>query len=349
MELKRTFHAVGQGAFYSECFQDKNGREIFNVVYDCGTSSSNNYLFKAIDDFAKEKNSIDFVFVSHFHGDHVNGINRLLGQCKAKKIVIPLMHLATFVEQYIFNIIDSGTVVNAANEFIANYYLGEDERIVRIPLFGNEGGDSEDGIPYLNIENYQSKVTQKLGDFWEYIPFNIRDNRAIDFLNSFMKDYPDLYDAFAKMDRDGIDTVNAYFSVKEKVDEMETYYKVFFHNLNESSMAVVSIPIENLCQNEAFCLYTGDYPFRVPRFYEQLRDYYNAQWNEIGTMQVAHHGASNDNPQPLFDRKRDYVVCYGIGNRYGHPGVNTIENIIGSKSQPKLVTQWCNYCQSIVF
>ena len=138
MELKRTFHAVGQGAFYTERFYEGE-TSVFNAVYDCGTSSSNNYLFKAIDDFAKEKNSIDLVFVSHFHGDHVNGINRLLGQCEAKKIVIPLMPLATFVEQYIFNIIDSGAVTNAANAFIANYYLGEDERIVRIPPFESTG------------------------------------------------------------------------------------------------------------------------------------------------------------------------------------------------------------------
>lgn len=348
MELQRTFHAVGQGAFYSECFQDKNGKDILNVVYDCGTSSSNNYLFRAIDDFAKERNSIDLVFVSHFHGDHVNGINRLLGQCKAKKIVIPLMQLATFIKQYIFNIIDSGTVANAANEFIANYYLGEDERIVKIPHFEYEGGDADERIPYSYIAYYQSKVTQKLGDFWEYIPFNIKDNRANDFLNSFMKDYSDLYAAFANMDRDSIDAVNAYFSVYENVEKMEAYYKRFFHNLNESSMTVVSKPIDNLCQNEAICLYTGDFPFRVPLFYKQLKGYYNVQWNEIGTIQVSHHGASNDNPRLLFDRKREYVVCYGIGNRYGHPGVKTIESIIDSKSPIRWVTQFCEYSQTII-
>lgn len=33
--------------------------------------------------------------------------------------------------------------------------------------------------------------------------------------------------------------------------------------------------------------------------------------------------------------KRDYVISYGIGNRYGHLGVKTIENIVDSKSQPR--------------
>jgi len=347
MKLKRTFHAVGQGAFYSECFQDESGEKV--IVYDCGTVSSKNYLFKAIDDFAKGRESIDILFVSHFHEDHVNGISELLGRCEARKMVVPFMPLATFVEQYVFNIIDSGTVANSANEFIVDYYLKEDDRIIKIPPFEYEGGDLEEGIPYSNIKNYQAKVTQKLGDFWEYIPFNIKDNRANAFLGGFKIDYPDLYAAFVKMNKDGIDIVNAYFSTKAKIKEMETYYKRFFPNLNESSMAVVSKPIKNLCQKEASCLYTGDYHFRVLRLCRQLRYYYSAQWDEIGTMQVAHHGASNDNPKSIFDRKRDCVICYGIGNRYGHPGVKTIENIIDSKSQPRCVTQFCNYSQSVVF
>ena len=259
------------------------------------------------------------------------------------------MPLAAFVEQYVFNIINSGTIANSANEFIVNYYLGENDRIIKIPPFEYEGGDSEDEIPYSNIKNYQAKVTQKLDNFWEYIPFNIKDNRVNAFLDSFKKDYPVLYEAFVKMDKNGINTVNTYFSTKEQINKMETYYKRFFPNLNESSMAVVSKPIKNLCKKEASCLYTGDYPFRVLGFCKQLRYYYTAQWDEIGTMQVAHHGASNDNPKSLFDRKRDCVICYGIGNRYGHPGVKTIESIVDSKSQPRSVTQFCNYNQSVVF
>ncbi len=318
-------------------------------MYDCGTLSSKNYLFKAIDDFAKGRESIDVLFVSHFHEDHVNGISKLLSKCEAKKMVVPFMPLATFVEQYVFNIINSGTAANSANEFIVNYYLEENDKIIKIPPFEVERGVSEDGIFHSNIKSYQAKFIQKLDDFWEYIPFNIKDNRVDAFLNGFKMNYPDLYKAFVKMDKNGINTVNAYFSTEKKIKEMEAYYKTFFPKLNESSMAMVSKPIENLCQKEASCLYTGDYPFRVTDFCKQLRYYYSAQWDEIGTMQVAHHGASNDNPKSLFDRKRDCVICYGIGNRYGHPGLKTIESIIDSKSQPRCVTQFCNYSQSIVF
>ena len=36
--MTRTFHPVGQGAFYSEVFSLEGGEE-FTVVYDCGTES----------------------------------------------------------------------------------------------------------------------------------------------------------------------------------------------------------------------------------------------------------------------------------------------------------------------
>ena len=37
MKVKRTFHPVGQGAFYTETFLDQKGGQV--VVYDCGTET----------------------------------------------------------------------------------------------------------------------------------------------------------------------------------------------------------------------------------------------------------------------------------------------------------------------
>ena len=71
IKLKRTFHAIGQGAFCSECFQNESGKEVFNIVYDCGTLSSKNYLFKAIDDFAKGRESIDVLFVITIYSNNI--------------------------------------------------------------------------------------------------------------------------------------------------------------------------------------------------------------------------------------------------------------------------------------
>ena len=84
MKIIRTFHPVGQGAFYTEVFQDKDDT-CFVVVYDCGTETGNRAMDKPLEDQITEfKRSIgsnpkiDILFISHFHADHINGLNSLL-------------------------------------------------------------------------------------------------------------------------------------------------------------------------------------------------------------------------------------------------------------------------------
>lgn len=38
MTMTRTIHPVGQGAFYTECFEDDV--RAYNIVYDCGSETS---------------------------------------------------------------------------------------------------------------------------------------------------------------------------------------------------------------------------------------------------------------------------------------------------------------------
>lgn len=39
--VKRTFHPVGQGAFFTEQFYDNSQKKLlYNVVYDCGSKST---------------------------------------------------------------------------------------------------------------------------------------------------------------------------------------------------------------------------------------------------------------------------------------------------------------------
>ena len=87
--IKRIFHPIGQGAFYSE--QHEN----FNIVYDCGTEWKNREK-KSIDKMIKQSfgkdDEIDILFISHFDYDHVSKIKVLRDHVKIiKKVVMPLL------------------------------------------------------------------------------------------------------------------------------------------------------------------------------------------------------------------------------------------------------------------
>lgn len=108
MEIRRIFHPVGQGAFYSEVFFDQKGGQV--VVYDCGTETGINAmqipLDKQIDLFKSSfvrNQQIDILFISHFHADHISGIDRLLANVKVKATIIPMLDWATLTLTRVWN------------------------------------------------------------------------------------------------------------------------------------------------------------------------------------------------------------------------------------------------------
>ena len=87
---QRIFYPVGQGAFYSETH--KLGDRTFTMVYDCGSSTlKKNEMVKIIENAFAENSIIDVLFISHFHADHVNGIELLAKRCKIKLVIMPLI------------------------------------------------------------------------------------------------------------------------------------------------------------------------------------------------------------------------------------------------------------------
>ena len=81
----RTFHAIGQGAFYTEFFED------FIAVYDCGSNNNIDLIRKRINATFEEGTKIDAIFISHLHEDHVNGLEYLLDYCQVHRLFLPLL------------------------------------------------------------------------------------------------------------------------------------------------------------------------------------------------------------------------------------------------------------------
>jgi len=81
---KFKFWNVGQGLFYTGSLF---GGE-FNFVYDCGGKSSKAVKL-LINEYLKTTTTIDALFISHFHNDHINGIEYLKHKCRIKELFIP--------------------------------------------------------------------------------------------------------------------------------------------------------------------------------------------------------------------------------------------------------------------
>lgn len=84
------FHPVGQGLFSSGELIFKNSSTAkFNWVYDCGTTSSQKLMKRAIDNFSRYKDKLDLVIISHFDHDHISGIVQLLNDIGTHDLMLP--------------------------------------------------------------------------------------------------------------------------------------------------------------------------------------------------------------------------------------------------------------------
>ena len=92
MKVTRCQYPIGQGCFSSGRIQGTQGEcgqaVDFRYIYDCG-STNQRPLRAAIDGYRKRTPSVNALFVSHLHVDHVNGIDRLLGAVRVNTVYIP--------------------------------------------------------------------------------------------------------------------------------------------------------------------------------------------------------------------------------------------------------------------
>lgn len=85
-----TFHPVGHGLFYTGKITDYEGKT-FNIVYDIG-SKDLKVIGKEVLEYTNNiDGSVDLLFISHLHIDHISGLNDLLKNTKVKAIILPYL------------------------------------------------------------------------------------------------------------------------------------------------------------------------------------------------------------------------------------------------------------------
>lgn len=272
MNMIRTFHPVGQGAFYSEEFLDENEKCIFRAVYDCGSlkycklqNNSNGSCLKRqhienrVRDAFSDDHGIDVLFISHLDDDHVNLIPCLeaFQRRRIRRVILPLL---TVEERYMLTghyLIRSrsrrisgvlNSIINSPEE-----YFGNNTKVTFVrPTDGErsvvENEMGEDGVGIDDLQQEVPSLTEILignGSSdneqmprWLLIPYNHKPER-----------YSDLKDELENVLGKGFQIENLKdpdFVIKNLKD-LRRCYKVLQDGINRNSMALYSGPRDGAC------------------------------------------------------------------------------------------------------
>lgn len=374
MKVVRTFHPVGQGAFFSERFyEEDNPQAKYNIVFDCGTSWGTILKAKKVVTQAFDKNDkIDYLFISHLDYDHVSLVNTLMDSVdrKVRNIVLPLVNKDE---------VRIGINLN----FIANHQETEDflRRILDYLDGYNNGQDTHIEFIGGNDNNAQSigngkGITLRFKDGepdWVLIPRNIsarsRRDELLDNLDKMLAD-TDFRDEASKFGMpdvgNGEELLNRLLD-KEYVDgiirnkklrnAIKFAYEKVAGGVNVNSLLLYSGPatddscymmcpmypnmFKRMRYRRAGCLYTGDSNCDIDGWKSGL---YSDVWHNIGTIQLPHHGSlkSFEVKKNNIDRAYYFPVSCGSTNSYGHPSGKVLAYLMRMDGMPQIVTEMAN-------
>ena len=367
MGITRTFHPVGQGAFYSEKFETKNG-DTFTIVYDCGsTTLPKERLDCKIKTAFPKDSKIDILFISHFHADHINGIELLKNHYKKiETVILPeltpeakvLLKIVYFLENDPFD----KTSYEKFEQLIddpASFFGEERTQIITIKPVDEESRFNDEQLSEpIDISEVTGNKTFPSGtnfshsqvEHWFFIPFNYKQEER-------RKQFEDAL-AAKEIQLESLNDINAITKQKKLIKKA---YESIDGDLNENSMILYSGPKENsifeisylasrsfsffrsfcCCRcsslSQAGCLYTGDIDWTVGNLFGGLSKFLNC----IGTIQVPHHGSRHNFDRSLLDLPElsCAIFSFGSNNTYGHPADSVVEEVVQKGILPCFVTE----------
>lgn len=365
----RTFHPIGQGAFYSERFYE--GREcVYNIVYDCGVETVQERHKKVVRSSFSKDDSIDYLFISHLDTDHISLVKTWKESVgRIKNVVLPYIDRKSVALQYSLSLLSGDSNVWSFWKSIKDVIDGgpntDETRFIFV------GGD------FPSLVSHRSGKPLDLGNGdpdWVFIPYNRNQERKSDLDDQLTLL---LADPVFKREIDGLglalgslaDLKNALISdtfaelidnriIKKKLQEA---YQRVTGTINGNSLLVYSgpsvecdgdsytfryrryrffpfYPEENLWYHVA-CLYTGDSDFDLVSYEQDL----GGRWNNVGTIQLPHHGSLDsfqyERNKEKFDRYFVFPISCGETNRYGHPSGKVLSFLFSMDCVPIIITE----------
>jgi len=321
---KFEFQNVGQGLFYTGKIDD------FNFVYDCGSNSKIKYLQKAIENYKSNylhEKIIDLLVISHFHQDHVNGLEELLKGIKVKCVIIPYYsqverlvlalngsNLPTwyyrFIQQPISYLLEKNVekIILIRSRTI-EYNISKYDIMSKKPLVINHK-------KILDYKDFSSNIeSNQLIKYWKFKFFNyeIEKHILIDFKKHINENFK--HTAISEIIVD-----------KKSREKLRILYAKKFKNMNHTSLAMYHGPVNsdysyhfyssnkslssnkyilrNHIGNDFGHLLTGD--INLNNNYTEFKNHFNDFTKYISFVQIPHHGSKYNWNSKILD---DLLIC----------------------------------------
>ncbi|WP_369582293.1 hypothetical protein [Kingella oralis] len=285
LKLVRTFHPVGQGAFYSERFY-LNDNNIANIVYDCGSDTCKKTHPKIKSEIEKLKDSnIDILFISHFDEDHINLIHELKSCVKEiNKVVMPLLDnkeidFLTTVYEFILSANEykffKKLIKNPEEIFIDSIIIKvkpvpEEENNTlseELPEEINSSKEINSGHPIILKKHSTIHLSTKIK--YGYIPYHFYSKEKIDKRrNAFLK-----YLGATEADLKNIELND------EEIKKIKDAYNELEGSMNNNSLIIYAgiLHPHNLIDAELSCYINSNYKYN--NRYSLLRCYFCNTWH----------------------------------------------------------------------
>ena len=375
MNVTRTLHPIGQGAFYTEKFE-YDGQQC-NVVFDCGGTEK--FIEKEVKGYCDSlpcdneslKPTIDAVFISHFHEDHVNGLETLLNKAEVKCIFLPLLNKSDVYALSLSFVEKLGDPLSLYSKLVESAISGEDLAWDRNSDKKIKAGDTEgNGNEEYDLESDDSRteipsgtsIKLKNSTPWIFKTFNFgnaKGQREEQLKKALEKEnitsLTDLVDKW--QDTQYQENIRkCYDSVS---GSMNTNSMVTYSGLGKNDFTVTNCMTSKSCYwrncsdinsfapHKAGCMYFGDYEAKGKCKWKQYEDSFGYLIDLLHVQQVPHHGSRhNYNVKLNKPKKKMNFISAGIGNKYHHPHKRTLRKINKAKA-PRI---WINECsEPVVF
>lgn len=378
IKIVRTFHPVGQGAFYSERFQIwKPEVETHNIVYDCGVCyMKEKQAVHVVNQAFAGKDEIDYLFISHLDYDHVSLAYAILP--RVKNIVLPLVSKEELVIAMLFYVVsEERDAARFFNEIIRRL---EDNNRRNTVIFVGDIEENLNDWENANVIKSGTDIVPQWDYDWVLIPHNVkyssRKQKLMDELDKLihekefvkeivglgLKPFKTAEELLSKLNES--DFAGKVLVMPNLRKAIKSAYASIEGGTNENSLLLYSgpksgvtrymlefcMPNRRWCDcriSQAACLYTGDSTCDMADWKKK----YVAVWEHIGTIQLPHHGSVESFDVDTYPVDRQYIfpVSFGTYNTYGHPSGKVLAYLMMCDCCIQMVTEMANsrYMQSI--